>query len=121
MVCLQSGDDLMQAGKLRHVVYIQARSLSRNEYGEQSRQWSDEHGPLWGAIEPTTGRELSEAEQVVGEVTHRIRLRYSAEYELTSAKRFRSGERIFEIVSVFDRDERNRELVAVCKERPDVS
>lgn len=107
----------MQAGLLRDQVYIQSRSLVAGDMGEPLDTWSDAHGPLWAAVDMTTGRENTEADQVKGYATGTVRLRYDAAITLTSAHRIRFGSRILEITNVVNRFERRRELVVSVTEK----
>jgi len=108
---------MMQAGTLRHRVNIQRRTLSRNAYGEELDVWSDEGPARWAAIEPLSGRELQQAQQVQAEVTHQVRLRWCVDLDLTPAKRIRFRTRVFDIVSVRNVREANVELLVLCVER----
>ena len=66
------------------------------------------------SIEPLSGRELANAQQAVEETTHRIRIRYLA--SVTAQCRVTFGDRVFDVMSVIDADERKRELLLMCKE-----
>jgi SPP1 family predicted phage head-tail adaptor len=65
-------------------------------------------------VEPLQGRELWTAKQVVAEVTHRIRFRHLS--GVVPTQRVVFGSRTFEILSVINPEERNRELELLCKE-----
>ena len=115
----------MQAGKL-HVrggrVEIQAEqstatdAADRNLYGEQGPDWQTV-ATVWASVEPLSGRELWQAQQVVSEVTHRVRLRHNAYPGLTPKHRFRvGGSRILGIAHCLNLEERNREWECLCAE-----
>lgn len=70
---------------------------------------------LWAAVTPLSSREQTDAVQRGVAITHRIRLRFSA--DITSRHRFRDGDRIFRIVSLRDRDGRRRFLQIEAEER----
>ncbi|HDZ39249.1 MAG TPA: head-tail adaptor protein [Marinobacter sp.] len=103
----------MQAGQLRHRVEVQASSEA-NSRGNTTKTWTTEV-TIWAGIEPLSGRELIEAQEVVADATHRVKIRYLA--DVTPKKRFLFGTRELYIESVQNIDERNRELVLTCVER----
>lgn len=103
----------MEAGKLRHVVNIQADQGIQNDVGE--------HIPSWvttittrAAVEPIAGREFFDAQQRQAEITHRVRLRYRTGIEPTMRLLYRS--RVLMIEAVIDVEERRRELHLMCRE-----
>jgi len=59
---------------------------------------------LWGSVEPATARGAVEADALGADVTHRIRIRYSA--DITLRHRFRDGDVIYRIVALRERDKR---------------
>ena len=103
----------MRAGKLRHKVTIKSREASQDEYGEVTYTWSTA-ARAWANIEPLAGRELLHAQQVNAELTHRVTMRYMSGVDPTDRIAF--GSRTLEVVSVINPDERNKELVLLCKE-----
>lgn len=105
----------MQAGRLRHRVKVQEKSASRDAYNAEVVTWTTLYD-AWAAIEPISGREYIEAHMGGAEVTHRVMMRYRP--GVTPEMRVVSGERVFAIVSVLDRDERHAELTLMCKENP---
>lgn len=103
---------LVEPGKLCHYVTIEALALTDEPDGTTSEEWNGEN--RHAHIEPLQGRELFEAQQMKGEATHRITMRW---YDgLTPKHRIKFGTRTFNIVSVRNIDEANRMTVAVCKE-----
>ena len=106
----------MKAGKLRHRVTIQKLDESQDGTGgirKGSSDWSD-FATRWAAIEPLQGRELFIAQQVSAEVNIRLRLRYLK--NVTPRMRVLFDGREFDIKSVLNPGERNRELELLCKE-----
>ena len=65
----------MQAGKLRHRVQIQAPTDVRDDHGGNTRTWTT-IATVWGSVEPLSGRELFEAQQVHARAAVRIRVRH---------------------------------------------
>ena len=102
----------MRAGKLRHLVTIQKRTLaSDGGYEPHTASWST-FATVWGAPDPQSGRETTldpQSGQEQAEVSHRWRIRYTA--GVTADHRILWGSRTFDIRSVLNIDERSREMV----------
>lgn len=103
----------MRAGKLRNVIEIQRYSEAQDSYGEMIRGWTTDI-TAHASIEPLNGRERFEAQQIIPDVTHTVIMRYQA--DVTPKHRVRFNGRTFNIMSVLNIDERNRELQLLCKE-----
>ena len=103
----------MQAGKLRQRIIIEHRSEAANSFGEVIPTWAT-LTTVWGSVEPLSGKELLEAQQIASETTHRVRIRYYS--SLTTEMRFKLGSRYLEIVSILNLKEAGRELEVLCKE-----
>ena len=78
---------------------------------------------VWASIEPLSGRELLNAQQITGESTHRVRMRFTDAITRKDRIRFQgtypSGApftRYFEVESLNDFAERNFDLTLVCHE-----
>ena len=107
----------MRAGSLRHSADIQKRRRSGvGDSGVPLRS----HGYALDqtrrvAIEPLSGREALEAQQILGRTMSRIRMRY---YEDLNSEDYRIvvGSRTFDIHAVTHTDERRRETVAMVYE-----
>ena len=106
----------MRVGRLRHRVELQEATETRGDYGDVTREWST-IATRWAGIEPMSGREIMQADQVNAKLSHRVRMRYDA--DVTPAKRLKFGSRIFDISSVINRDEKNAELEVLCSEAVD--
>ena len=104
----------MRAGRLRHHIEFQVVTETPDGVGYLV--------PAWGlfaeadaAVEPLQGQELFSERQIHADVTHGIRARYLP--GLTPRHRIKFGERIFDILSIRDVDERNIEIDILAKER----
>jgi len=106
----------MQAGRLRHRVTVQRATDSIDQYGDQTPTWAS-LGTVWASVEPLSGREYFAAAQMQSEVSTRIVIRPISGVTLTPKDRVKFGSRYFDIQSVINRDERNRELQLLCVER----
>ena len=70
---------------------------------------------LWASVEPVAARGEAVAAALGATISHRIRIRYSA--DITLRHRFRDGARVFRIVAMRDRDQRFLDIDA--EERAD--
>lgn len=104
----------MRAGELRHRITIQQLIETRNELGEIIEQSWQDFATVWAAVEPLNGREYFNSQQINAEITTRIRIRYRA--GIKPNMRVVYGERIFDIQSVIDIEERHAEMHLMCKE-----
>jgi SPP1 family predicted phage head-tail adaptor len=103
----------MQAGRLRHQVTLETQSTILDTFGEESNAWTAT-ATVWASIEPISGRERLLASGTQADITHRIRMRYRS--GVAPRMRVTFGTRHFDIVSVANREERNRELELMCQE-----
>ena len=99
----------MRAGRLRHRVTIQSKSVTRDAYGGEVITWQDDV-TVWGSVEPLRGREYIEGKQEQADVTHKIFLRYRS--GITPTSRLQHDSRNFEVVDVINKRERKREIEA---------
>ena len=83
--------------------------------GNQTETWA-KVAETWAAIEPLKGDERWAAAYAQATTTHRVTMRPPG-IEITPAHRIIFGSRIFEIESVINVEERNRELVLMCVEK----
>jgi SPP1 family predicted phage head-tail adaptor len=67
-----------------------------------------------GEVAPMSGRELLAAEAVQSSLTHSVSIRYFA--GLKPSMRIKYGDRLFDIQSVIDEDERHRTMTLLCVE-----
>ena len=103
----------MNIGPKRHRVEIQARAVSRDEYGGIAATW-ETVATVWGEVIELSGRELWQAAQVRPDLTSRVTIRY---YEgLTPKHRLIVDGRTLNIESVINPDGRRREHQLLCKE-----
>ena len=107
----------MKTGTLRHRVRIEEQTETRNAHGGITRAWAEaSEGKRYAAIEPISGREFYEAQQVAADITHKVKIRYYAGLN-TSHRIVRIHDsRVFDIEAVQNTDERNIEQVCMCKE-----
>ena len=104
----------MRAGRLRSLIELQ-RSTETLVAGEVVPTWHT-FAEVYAAVEPLAGRQWFAALQVQAQVSHSIRIRWSPDWALGPKDRIKFGTRVFDIVSVLNIQERNRELVVQALE-----
>lgn len=115
----------LQAGNLRHVVTLQRKTGATNTTGEETDTWTT-LATVWASVEPFIdsrrgGTEEMQASQLIAISWTRIRMRYSASFSIGPRDRVSWNGRVFDIVNVNNREERNAELELICKERQNAS
>lgn len=103
----------MRAGDLRRRISIQRRNTTQDTFGQAIPTWMDVV-VCWAGIEPLAGRELVTAQAVNAEITHQVVIRYRT--GITPAMRVLYGTRFFNILSILNVDERNRQLTLGASE-----
>jgi SPP1 family predicted phage head-tail adaptor len=103
----------MNSGELRHRIKIQKLEKNQDTFGQPVESWPDV-ATVWASVEPLVGRQFFEAETITHELTHKIKLRYRQ--GVTPSMRVKFGDRYFQIVSIINYQERNRELQLMCRE-----
>lgn len=106
----------VRAGRLRHRITLERLKGSDDEYGEPTSSY-EVYGHFWAAVEPLSGRELWQAQQVKATTTHRVTMRYVD--GVTPGMRLIHKGRTLEIDAVADVGERTRELQIMCTEVTD--
>jgi len=108
----------LYAGKLRHILTVEQPSAAADSYGQPKEDWKG-LGQIHCYVEPLSGEEIVEAKKVAGIETHRITTRWNRMIDTTMRLTWKQpgGKvRVFQIVSVSNVEERNRELLLLCKE-----
>jgi SPP1 family predicted phage head-tail adaptor len=106
----------VKIGKLRHRITIEETTETQDADGSVIENWSA-FATVQSSIEPISGREYFAAQTTQADMTHRINLRYVA--GVKPKMRVKFGSRIFDILSVINVNERNRELQLMCRESID--
>ena len=108
----------MRAGDLRHRVSLQRQAASKDSFGQRLLTW-ETMTQMQCRISPISGKEAAIAGQMRSEITHEISCRYRPEFadpKIASTYRILFGNRIFNISSSVNRDERNREMTLMVVE-----
>jgi len=108
---------VIRAGRLRHRVRIERVVETTNAVGGVSRSWRS-IAVRWAGIEPISAREFMKHDQVNSTVTHRIMLRGGG-LEISAKDRIVFGRRVFGILSIINRDERDKVLEIMATEDVD--
>lgn len=103
----------MNAGYLRHRAWLKSPTHTSDGMGGVTTTWGTAT-VCWGSMEPLRGREWVESGLENSEITARWRMRYYS--GITPDMRLYFGDRTFEIVSVINPAERNKELELMLKE-----
>ncbi len=107
---------MMRAGRLRTRVEVQRiADHERDKHGGIKPSWTT-IALRWASVVPLNGREYWSAQQVQSDVTHGVEMRF---FEgLTSKHRLRllHSQRVLNIKSVIDVEERHREMQLMCVE-----
>lgn len=102
----------MRPSDLKDVVTLERNTPTQDAGGAPIDNWAPV-AVVRGAIEPLSGREFFDAGRVIGDVSHRIRIRYRT--GVTEAMRAVSADRIFNIQAVLE-VERRRQLHLMARE-----
>ena len=103
----------MRAGPLRCRITIETPVETQGADGSIVTAW-ETFATTWASIEPLIGREYFAQEREQATVSHKIRMRHLR--GITHKMRIAWELRIFEIESVLNVGERNREIVLMCSE-----
>lgn len=102
----------MRAGRLRHTVTLQSKSVSRDAVGGESITWST-FATVPAEVQPLSGREYVAMRQAQADVSVRVRLRYLS--GVNPAMRVQHGSAVYNVLEVIDVGARNRELELLCE------
>ena len=105
----------LNAGDLRHRVTWQRSAPTRNAMGQDIPDWKAV-GTYWGRVQPLTGRELVNAQQIRATIGHKITLRNVGAISPQDRFLFEGTGRVFNVDSVVRRDEQNVALDLLCSE-----
>ncbi len=103
----------MNPGKFNKRITLQCPKSVRDDEGIVTEEWTDV-ATVWAAVEPLRGREYFAAAAVNQENTVRFRMRYRR--GVTARMRLLYDNRVFDIKSVIDVNERHQEMLLMCQE-----
>lgn len=103
----------MRAGPLRNRIIIQTTTESQSTSGYNVNTWST-FATVWASIEPLNGKEYFDSQQVNAEENTRFRIRYLQ--NITTKMRVSWNSRIYDIRSIININEINKEMVLMAVE-----
>jgi SPP1 family predicted phage head-tail adaptor len=107
----------MNVGKMNKRIELQLNSEETAAYtttlGGLSTTYATS-STVWASIEPLSGRELFVAQQAQSDVDMKVTIRYYS--GLTTRYRVKFGSRYFGIQSIINTNEKNEEMILMCKE-----
>ena len=103
----------MRAGELRHRLTFKGPTHTSDGQGGITETWGSAF-TVWGAFGPLTGKEFYDSQLVNSEITGKVKIRHRDDIDPTMQIYF--GTRVFEILSILNPEERDRELNIKVKE-----
>jgi len=100
------------AGRLKHPLWLQEPTLSRDSFGDSTESWKDNR-KLWCEIQPVSAKEKVTGEQIAQHITHIIRFRHQPGLRITPSMRLvKKGrgcdnDRVFNIEQPINAQERD--------------
>ena len=110
----------MRSGLLRTLLTIETYEETTDDMGQPIQDW-ETFTTAWGKVKPLRGNDYWAAQQAQSDVTGEIEIRYipalvdklRADIEKVRAKH---GDRVYQIKSFFDPDERRKRLTLMVRE-----
>jgi SPP1 family predicted phage head-tail adaptor len=103
---------MINAGELNKKIVLQTESGAADTYGQTGGTWADTV-TVYAQIITTGGREFYAAQKTNAETAAVFKIRYRA---VTTQQRIKYGNRIFQILSIADPEEKHSELLISAKE-----
>ena len=103
----------MRSGDLRQVLVLQSPPSGVGDRGERTGSWTDVATGR-AKVESLSGDEVIQANQMAGQVTHRVTMRFRT--GLNVKQRFKFGTRYLNVGYVNDIEERGRWVQCLCRE-----
>lgn len=103
----------MRAGMLRHKIVVQKFTEVQDVYGEADKTWTT-FKTLWAHVSPISGREYFDAKQHTSEISHQVKIRHLD--GVTPKMRILYDSRYFDIESVINEGERDKQVTLMCRE-----
>lgn len=108
----------MQAGTMRHPIAVQRAMSSVDDSGAPQNTWIHAFDG-WASIDPSGTNESIVDGGTMAIQSLVLRTRHNPEYAVKAQDRIIFDSRVFEVESVTNIAERDRELVLVCREHAD--
>lgn len=104
---------MVDIGKLNRRIDVLEYQTDRDEYGGELYEWVVV-GRVWASIEPKTGSEFFDNQQIKTSQNVIITMRFYA--GITVKHRVRYEDKLYEIVAVIDKGTRHEQTILQCKE-----
>lgn len=104
----------MRAGRLRHRLTFMSPIQVPDGMGAVTESHATA-AVVWGSLEPLRGKEYFESQAINSEITGRVVIRYLGVINPVMIITFAG--RTFEIISIINVEEKNRELQIMVKEK----
>jgi len=102
-----------EIGAARQRVVLEAKTLTPDGGGGYAEDWQT-YATVWGALEPVSAREPTEAARPESRVTHRLTIRRRG--DVSANHRARIGARIFAILGILDEGSQSLWMTLLCEE-----
>ena len=100
-------------GKFRHFITLQGQGTTRDSGGGISSGFTT-IASVYANVVPKSGKEIYKRGKLVGSITHEIIIRHRT--DITNASRISFNNKLFNIRSIINIDERDRYLKLMCEE-----
>jgi SPP1 family predicted phage head-tail adaptor len=107
----------LPAGEMWTRITIEQPTASTNQVGEPILSWST-FATVWAAVDSLSSREAERFAEMVGFMTHRVRIRYLA--GVTTAMRIQYRSRVLEIGQIREVDRLDYQEI-ICTEKRDAT
>jgi SPP1 family predicted phage head-tail adaptor len=109
------GGICMRSGSLDKIIDLQAPTKISDGIGGFTESYTTVYSNVWASIWPIRAKDQIQSDQMIGTITHRIRMRHKR--VLKSSWRIKFGNRYFAIVAPpINPNEANIKLELLCKE-----
>lgn len=104
---------MVDTGKLRERIILQAPTNTRDAYGGETVTWTD-IATIWAAVWPRSGKEYFATQQRQAEISLQIRIRYRT--DVKAGWRIKHGNVYYDIEAVINTNYRRESLDLMCTE-----
>lgn len=101
-------------GKLRHRITLQKSVVTHDDIGQELEEWQDV-ATVWASVEPLSGKEYFNAQQINSAISTKIGMRYLP--GITTDMRVYFKRHPYNILSIINLEERNLYLQLLCSEK----
>jgi len=105
---------MIAAGRLNKKLQLQVQSAAKDGFGHKNKTDWEDVCTLFASVEPMSGRQMMASQQKIGEITHRVQMRYRD--GINSGHRFLFRGRVLDIIQVINVKEAGAVLEILCKE-----